>query len=165
MRASLLLALGIFHFAYATDYTKYMKLFIGTEGPKPGSAFSSGNVFPGAAFPFGGVKVGIDTTRYEHLSAMYLHNGRINLLTSQVGHFVRCQCFTMLHVSGTGGVPTYGLVPQMPLTSLESVNLMDNTTYMQARTKPDEASVDYYKTSLQNGIVAEMRATQHAGLM
>lgn len=71
----------------------------------------------------------------------------------------------MLHVSGTGGAPTYGLVPQMPLTSLEGVNLMDNMTYMQPRAKPDEASVGYYKMSLQNGIVAEMSASHHTGIM
>ena len=52
--------------ASAIDYTKYVNLFIGTEGPKPGSAYSSGNVFPGAALPFGAVKVGIDTTRWEY---------------------------------------------------------------------------------------------------
>ena len=71
----------------------------------------------------------------------------------------------MLHVSGTGGAPSYGLVPQMPLTSLEGVNLMDNMTYMQPRTKPDDASVGYYQTNLQNGVIAEMTASQHAGIM
>jgi len=72
MRATSLLALCIPLCASATDYTKYVNLFIGTEGPKPGSAFSSGNVFPGAALPFGAVKVGIDTTRYEHFSTVPL---------------------------------------------------------------------------------------------
>jgi hypothetical protein len=64
MRVASLFALGASAFAGTTDYTKHVNLFIGTEGPKPGSAFSSGNVFPGAALPFGAVKVGIDTTRY-----------------------------------------------------------------------------------------------------
>jgi len=45
------------------DFTKHVNLFIGTEGPVPGSAYSAGNVFPGASLPFGAVKVGIDTTR------------------------------------------------------------------------------------------------------
>lgn len=45
------------------DFTQHVNLFIGTEGPVPGSAYSSGNVFPGASLPFGAVKVGIDTTR------------------------------------------------------------------------------------------------------
>jgi putative alpha-1,2-mannosidase len=72
---------------------------------------------------------------------------------------------TMLHVSGTGGAPTYGLVPQMPLTNINGVNLMDNMTYMQPRIKADTATVGYYKTSLQNGVVAEVSASQHAGIM
>lgn len=47
----------------AKDFTRHVNLFIGTEGPVPGSAYSSGNVFPGASLPFGAVKVGVDTTR------------------------------------------------------------------------------------------------------
>ncbi len=35
--------------AEAKDYTQYVNLFIGTEGPVPGSAFSSDNVFPSAS--------------------------------------------------------------------------------------------------------------------
>jgi hypothetical protein len=46
-----------------TDYAQHVNLFIGTEGPVAGSAYSAGNVFPGATLPFGAVKVGIDTTR------------------------------------------------------------------------------------------------------
>ncbi|KAL1597876.1 hypothetical protein SLS60_008363 [Paraconiothyrium brasiliense] len=71
----------------------------------------------------------------------------------------------MLHESGTGGAPTYGLIPQMPLTTLEGVNFLDNITYMQPRTSPDEASVGYYKTQLQNRVKAEMSASMHAGIM
>jgi len=63
MRAIVLLGLSTPLLASTVDYTKYVNLFIGTEGPKPGSAYSAGNVFPGAALPFGAVKVGIDTTR------------------------------------------------------------------------------------------------------
>jgi putative alpha-1,2-mannosidase len=63
MRKLLLLGLSTALLTSATDYTRYVNLFIGTEGPKPGSAYSSGNVFPGASLPFGAVKVGIDTTR------------------------------------------------------------------------------------------------------
>ena len=70
----------------------------------------------------------------------------------------------MLHESGTGGAPKYGVVPQMPLTSLDGVNLLDNLTYMQPRTVADTATVGYYKTSLENGVVAEISTSQHAGL-
>lgn len=56
----------------------------------------------------------------------------------------------MLHESGTGGAVKYGVIPQMPLTSLDGVNVLDNLTYMQPRTEHDSASVGYYRTSLQN---------------
>lgn len=70
----------------------------------------------------------------------------------------------MLHESGTGGAPKYGLIPQMPLTSLEGVNVLDNLTYMQPRVGNDTASVGYYKTNLANGVTAELAASEHAGL-
>lgn len=71
----------------------------------------------------------------------------------------------MLHVSGTGGAPTYGIIPQMPLTNLEGVNLLDNITYMQPRVMEDVARVGYFKTELKNGVTAEMSSSMHAGIM
>jgi putative alpha-1,2-mannosidase len=48
------------------DLTRYVNPFIGTEGQgSPGSAANGGNVFPGAALPFGVVKFGIDTTAFD----------------------------------------------------------------------------------------------------
>ncbi|KAI0128676.1 alpha-1,2-mannosidase family protein-like protein [Xylariales sp. AK1849] len=137
------------------DFTEYVNLFIGTEGPVPGTAYSAGNVFPGASLPFGAVKVGIDTTRFNtsfSANGGYTPDGNVTAIT-------------MLHESGTGGAPTYGLIPQMPLTSLDGVNLLDNLTYMQPRVVGDAASVGYYKTQLQNGVTAELSATMHAGIM
>ena len=61
--ATLLLSLYVGANTTEKDFTKHVNLFIGTEGPVPGSAYSAGNVFPGASLPFGAVKVGIDTTR------------------------------------------------------------------------------------------------------
>ena len=53
-------------FTFASlNNSQYVNLFIGTEGPEPGNAWNGGNVFPGASFPFGAVKIGIDTTEYE----------------------------------------------------------------------------------------------------
>jgi putative alpha-1,2-mannosidase len=63
MRVLLPLGLSTALLTSATYYTQYVNLFIGTKGPKPGSAYSSGNVFPGATLPFGAVKVGIYITR------------------------------------------------------------------------------------------------------
>ena len=40
----------------------------------------------------------------------------------------------MMHEHGTGGNPKYGIIPQMPLTSVEApVNILDNNTYSQPR--------------------------------
>jgi len=42
----------------------------------------------------------------------------------------------MMHESGTGGGPKYGIIPQMPLTDISSpVNILDNTTYSQPRVR------------------------------
>lgn len=72
----------------------------------------------------------------------------------------------MLHVSGTGASPKYGLISQMPLTTVEPpVNVLDNTTYWQKRVGNDSASVGYYKTSLENGVHVELSATHNAGIM
>lgn len=141
--------------ASLTDYTKFVNLFIGTQGSVPGTSYNGGNVFPGASRPFGAVKVGIDTTVFNlstDANAGYTPDGNVTAIT-------------LLHESGTGGAPTYGLVPQMPLTSLEGVNVLDNLTYMQPRVGNDSAEVGLYTTSLANGVLAEMTASMHAGLM
>jgi putative alpha-1,2-mannosidase len=72
---------------------------------------------------------------------------------------------SLLHESGTGGAPTYGFVHQMALSTLKNVNVLDNFTYMQERVEPDVASVGYFKTSLANGVIAELSATAHAGII
>lgn len=48
------------------DLTQYVNPFVGTEGQGyPGTAVNGGNVFPGAAIPFGVVKFGVDTTAFD----------------------------------------------------------------------------------------------------
>jgi putative alpha-1,2-mannosidase len=71
----------------------------------------------------------------------------------------------LMHESGTGGFPKYGIVGQMPLTTLDGVNVLDNTTYWQPRRGNDSASVGYFRTSLQNGVTAGLSASRHAGIM
>lgn len=89
--------------------------------------------------PFGMVKLGIDT--YEEpvnqsaLNGGWTPRGRVTGIS-------------MLHESGTGGGPKsvpervvleiligsrYGFPAQMPLASLDGVNLLDNRTYWQTR--------------------------------
>lgn len=69
--------------------------------------------------------------------------------------------FSMMHESGTGGAPKYGVVSQMPATGTVDNPLLD---LGQNRSVNDTATVGYYKSSLANGVTVELAATEHAGL-
>jgi putative alpha-1,2-mannosidase len=69
--------------------------------------------------------------------------------------------FSMMHESGTGGAPKYGVVSQMPVVGNVSSPLANLS---QPRASPDQGGVGYYKSSLANGVTVELSATEHAGL-
>ena len=145
----------LFTIAAAVDWTQYVNPFIGTEGPVEGTAFNAGNVFPGPVLPFGAVKLGPDTNSLNtsiDVNAGYTPDGNVT-------------GFSLTHVSGTGGGPIYGVVSQMPLVSLENVNVLDNLTYFAERAGNDEATIGYYKSTFKNGIVTELAATSHVGFL
>ncbi|KAI0470744.1 glycosyl hydrolase [Xylariaceae sp. FL0804] len=143
--------------AATVDYTQYVNPFMGGSGPFGDLAFGGGDIFVGGALPFGVAKVGIDT--YEKNITYSVINGGwtpAGLVTA----------VTMMHESGTGGEPKYGIIPQMPLTKIDApVNVLDNTTYMQARVGNDSASVGYFKTSLESGVTIELSGARHSGIM
>ncbi|KAK8058436.1 alpha-mannosidase [Apiospora phragmitis] len=137
------------------DYSQYVNPFIGGSGPFDGLAFGGGDIFVGGALPFGVAKVGIDT--YEtNLSFSTINGG-------------------MLHESGTGGAPKYGVVSQMPLVGSLSassssgkgggINILDNRTYWQQRVGEDTARVGYFRTQLESGVAIELSGARHAGTM
>ncbi|KAK7209000.1 hypothetical protein V2G26_016178 [Clonostachys chloroleuca] len=65
-------------------------------------SINGGNTFPGVARPLGMVKLGPD-----------LYTGSDSYSGYQpTGNFTG---FTLLHESGTGGAPKYGVVSQMPV--------------------------------------------------
>ncbi|CAL5867506.1 uncharacterized protein PFLUO_LOCUS1725 [Penicillium psychrofluorescens] len=138
--------------AAAEDVTVYVDPFIGTEGPT-GNGANSGDTFPGVSVPFGMVKIGPDTNEADQASnpfAGYTPDGNVT-------------AFTCFHECGVGGGSKYGVVGHMPLTTLDGVNVLDNTTYMQPRVGHDRASVGYYASQLANGANVELSASQHAG--
>lgn len=69
--------------------------------------------------------------------------------------------FSMLHESGTGGAPKYGVVSQMPVMGNISNPLADHS---DTRATPDASEVGYYRSSLGSGITVELAATDRAGL-
>ncbi|KAL5359780.1 glycosyl hydrolase family 92-domain-containing protein [Aspergillus floccosus] len=153
-----LLALGTLGaVAHEPDYSQYVNVFIGSEGPFEGKGFGGGDIFIGGARPFGVAKVGVDTTAANWSMAVlnggWTPDGNVTAIT-------------MMHESGTGGAPKYGIIPQMPLTSVAPpVNILDNLTYSQPRVGKDKASVGYYQTQLRNGVRVEISASRHAGIM
>ncbi|KAJ5060680.1 glycosyl hydrolase family 92-domain-containing protein [Bipolaris maydis] len=134
---------------------------IGTVGPRAGSAIAGGNSFPGASLPWAMAKPGIDT------SFIGLPNGSAVDANAGYTPLGNVTAVSMTHVSGSGGVPTYGLISQMPLLgNLASVNLADNMTYAQNRSLDSEyATVGLFTTTLQNGVKIEITSGNHTGFM
>ncbi|KAI9706203.1 MAG: hypothetical protein M1820_004964 [Bogoriella megaspora] len=140
-----------------TDYAQYVNPLIGSEGPFPGLAFGGGDIFVGGAVPFGVTKVGLDSyetnTTYSTLNGGYTPQGYVT-------------AFSMMHESGTGGFPKYGIIPQMPLTDVAPpINLLDNQTYWQSRVGNDTAQVGYFRTQLENGVTTELSGARHSGIL
>jgi putative alpha-1,2-mannosidase len=69
--------------------------------------------------------------------------------------------FSMLHESGTGGAPKYGVISQMPV-----MGVIDNplSSHHDTRSAPDLTEVGYYKSSLGSGIIVELAAAARAGI-
>ncbi|CAI6339293.1 unnamed protein product [Periconia digitata] len=137
------------------DYTPFVNPFIGAEGPIPGYAYGGGDIFVGAAVPFGVVKLGIDT-----------QEDNVTIATINGGYTPRglVTGVSMMHESGTGGCPKYGVISQMPLTNVGApINFLDNTTYWQKRVGQDEASVGSFATDLENGVHISLTGSRHAG--
>lgn len=69
--------------------------------------------------------------------------------------------FSMLHESGTGGAPKYGVVSQMPVLGSVENPLADLSV---GRAEEDVSEVGYYRSELANGIRVELAGTGKAGL-
>ncbi|KAF2452343.1 putative alpha-1,2-mannosidase [Lineolata rhizophorae] len=129
--------------AQSTDYSRYVNLFLGTD--------NGGNMFPGVvAAPFSMTKIGPD-----------VRNGRAEAYSGYLPDGV-ITGFSMMHESGTGGAPKYGVVSQLPFSG-DLENPLSTDIFV-SRSADDEASVGYYKTSLSSGVVVELSGTEHAGL-
>lgn len=115
--------------------------FYGTEGP--------GHVFPGATRPFGMVKMGIDVIGASMGDAYsgFAPDGDVVAIS-------------MMHESGTGGLPQYGVVAQLPV--LGPVDYRQQTRLL--RYAPDIASPGYFKTHLANGVTLELAAANRSGI-
>lgn len=69
--------------------------------------------------------------------------------------------FSMLHESGTGGAPKYGVVSQMPVVGDVENPLLDHN---DTRASTDVTRVGYYKVNTGSGVTLELAASKRAGL-
>jgi putative alpha-1,2-mannosidase len=69
--------------------------------------------------------------------------------------------FSLLHESGTGGAPKYGVVSQMPV-----IGSIDNPllNHDDTRAATDVTRVGYYKSTLGSGPIVQLAGTRRAGL-
>ncbi|KAF4624728.1 hypothetical protein G7Y89_g13441 [Cudoniella acicularis] len=124
---------------FSTDLTQYVLTSTGEA--------DGGNTFPGVALPFGMVKLGPDL----------FDGGNSFSGFSTRGNFTG---FSMMHESGTGGAPKYGVVSQMPVLG----NISNPLDLNDTRAQPDVTSVGYYKSFLGSNITVELSATSRAGI-
>ena len=69
--------------------------------------------------------------------------------------------FSMMHESGTGGGPKYGVVSQLPVLG-DILNPLANLH--ATRSAPDVTSLGYFQASLGSNITVELSATSRAGI-
>lgn len=128
------LACTFFCNAQINDFTEYVDPLIGTQG--------EGNTFPGAALPFGMVRLGPDCGD----------------LTSNSGYIPKANIngFSHTHVSGTGGGPKYGNVLVMPLTG--QIDLKDRSS----KGVDEMVKVGLYKVSLSKHNIDVQLTSSHS---
>ncbi len=120
----------------AKDYTKYVNPFVGTGG--------HGHTFPGATMPFGMVQLSPDTRtdNWDGSSGYYYTDSVI-------------YGFSHTHLSGTG-IPDYCDILLRPETDNKN-----DQTFSHANEK---AEPGFYSVKMNNGITAELTATNRVGL-
>lgn len=109
-------------------------------------------MFPGVTVPFGVVKLGIDMMPPRNAGDPYSGYHPLGNVTG----------FSMMHESGTGGSPKYGVVSQLPIVGVVQNPLVD---YAVPRERDDEAYLGYYKSFLGNGVEVELAAEHHVGMI
>ncbi|ONH69095.1 hypothetical protein BON22_1369 [Cyberlindnera fabianii] len=131
----------VFFRASSPSVTEVVDLFFGTE---------NGNVFPGPSRPFGFAKMGVDVVDGSFVTPYsgYSPGGRVSGIS-------------MMHESGTGGAPEYGVVSQLPLVG--EVDLSMELSVPRAPNLDDTAEVGKYITHLSNGVNVTFASGDRSG--
>ncbi|KAH6620075.1 alpha-1,2-mannosidase family protein [Boeremia exigua] len=130
-------------------YSVAILAFAGTGGAAVDYSQYVNILFPGVvAAPFAMAKLGPDVqSGTTDAYSGYLPEGNI-------------WGFSMMHESGTGGAPKYGVVSQMPVVGIVPDPLADLS---QPRASGDQGGVGWYESRLANNVTVRLAATEHAG--
>lgn len=125
----------------AQELTKYVDPFIGTGG--------HGHTYPGATVPFSLVQLSPDNGKggWDWVSGYHISADSI-------------AGFSHMHLSGTG-IGDWLDIAIMPLVSPKYQHQLD--TRVKFDHQNEQASPGYYSVKLQNGIQAELTATERVG--
>ncbi|KAF7357198.1 Glycoside hydrolase family 92 protein [Mycena sanguinolenta] len=132
----------------AQDPAQFVNPLIGAK--------NGGHVFSGATLPWGSVKAGADSASSDDMGGYVSDGSPIYGLSS-------------MHDDGTGGGPSLGNFPLLPLTSTECAGddltkcAVDRTQRALDHGDPT-ASPGYFGIPLNNGVNAEVTVTQHTAL-
>ena len=126
----------------AQQYTKYVDPFIGTGG--------HGHTYPGATVPFSLVQLSPDNGKngWDWVSGYHISADSI-------------AGFSHMHLSGTG-IGDWLDIAIMPLNNPSNQNNLD--TKVKFSHSNENASPGYYEVKLDNGIHAQLTATERVGL-
>ncbi|KAF8197706.1 glycosyl hydrolase family 92-domain-containing protein [Mycena galopus ATCC 62051] len=139
---------GLLTSCISQDPAQFVNPLIGTA--------NGGHVFSGATLPWGSVKAGADSNSSDDMGGFVSDGSAI------FG-------FSSLHDDGTGGGPSLGNFPLLPLTSTECAgNDLTKCPLDRAARAIDHgdatASPGYFSLPLNNGVNAEVTVTQHTAL-
>ena len=143
--------------AQSPDQTQYVNVLFVIESKNIGMPINyccslgtqGGNMFPGVVpRPFSVVKLGPDLYNGGDAYSGYLPNGNVTGIS-------------MMHESGTGGAPKYGVVSQQVVVGNISNPLVDLSV---PRAVADQGQVGSYQVSLASGVTVALAGTSHAGM-
>ena len=147
-------AVGIALSSVATDYTKYVNPFIGTQTDDTGAL--SGSTFPGPTMPQGMVQLAPETEQYVTWDPCCGYDYNRDSIFG----------FTHTHLSGTGCTDLID-ISLMPTTKHVTPELLRKGIFaLPFKHDQESASPGYYMVNLLGGenINVELSATVHTGI-
>lgn len=147
-------AAGIALSSVATDYTKYVNPFIGTQTDDTGAL--SGSTFPGPTMPQGMVQLAPETEQYVTWDPCCGYDYNRDSIFG----------FTHTHLSGTGCTDLID-ISLMPTTKKVTPELLRKGIFaLPFKHDQESASPGYYMVNLLGGenINVELSATTHVGI-